>query len=167
MTAKSRRPQRVNQKPNNSLGRGFVGAVLGVTLLLTVGNVYRAVSSFERQQLIPTTSEFFASDKYQPLLIGKKALDRQNFESLDLIAKQLDYNGSSVKELAALLAQNATTEADKARIIYAWITQHITYDFAAFQDALQNNNYPDVNPTKVLRDIARLFVLDIVISIRL
>ena len=152
MTAKSRRPQRVNQKPNNSLGRGFVGAVLGVTLLLTVGNVYRAVSSFERQQLIPTTSEFFASDKYQPLLIGKKALDRQNFKSLDLIAKQLDYNGSSVKELAALLAQNATTEADKARIIYAWITQHITYDFAAFQDALQNDNYPDVNPTKVLRD---------------
>ena len=44
------------------------------------------------------------------------------------------------------------TEADKARIIYAWITQHISYDFAAFQDALQNDNYPDVNPLKVLRD---------------
>jgi len=152
MTAKSRLQLRANQKPN-SLGRGFVGTVLGVTLLLTVGNVYRAVNSFERQQLIPTTSEFFASDKYKPLSIGKiKELDRQNFEHIDLVAKQLDYDGSSVKELANLLAQNASTEADKARIIYAWITQHVTYDFAAFQDALQNDNYPDVNPTKVLRD---------------
>ena len=151
MTAKGRLP-RTTQKQHNSLSRGFVGTVLGVTLLLTVGNVYRAVSSFEHQQLIPA-SEIFASGKYQPLQIGNtENLDRQNFEQIDLIAKQLDYNGSSVKELADLLSQNTTSEADKARIIYAWITQHISYDVAAFEDAIENDNYPDVNPVKVLRD---------------
>ena len=151
MTA-SRRSPRANQKPNN-IGRGFVGTVLGVTLLLTAGNVYRAVRSFEHQQLIPAASEIFASQKYQPLRIGKvEDLKRENFEQIDLVAKQLNYSGSSVKELANLLSQNATTEADKARIIYAWITQNITYDVAAFNEALQNNNYPNVSPEKVLGD---------------
>ena len=150
--AASRSP-RTNQKQSNNLSRGLVGTVLGVTLFFTVSNVYRAIGSFEDRQLIPTASEIFASHKYQPLKIGNtENFSQQNFEQIDLIAKQLDYNGSSVEELAALLMQNASTEADKARIIYAWITQHITYDVAAFQDALQNDNYPDVNPVKILRD---------------
>ncbi|MEL6930526.1 MAG: transglutaminase domain-containing protein [Cyanobacteria bacterium J06600_6] len=153
MTAKSRQSPRVDQKPNNYLSRGSVGTVLGVTLLLTAGNVYRAINSFERQQLIPTTSEFFASQKYQPLLIGNgESFAQLNLEELDSVAKSLNYSGSSVKELANMLSQNAATEAEKARIIYAWITQHITYDVVAFENAIQNNSYPDVNSAKVLRD---------------
>ena len=152
MAHKSRLQSQAKSKQNH-LSRSFVGTVLGVTLLLTLGNVYRAVNSFERQQLIPTTSELFASQKYQPLLIGNSQnLAQQDFASIDLAAQQLNYTGSSVTELAALLSAQATTEAEKARIIYAWITQHITYDVVAFNDAIENNNYPDINPVKVLRD---------------
>ena len=140
-------------KQDNYLSRGVVSTVLGVTLLLTAGNVYRVGKSLEKQQLIPTKSEIFASQKYLPIQPGDSVkLAQQNFSQLDRLAQQLNYSGSSVTELASLLSQNAATESDKARIIYAWITQHVTYDVAAFNEAIANDNYPDVSPTKVLRD---------------
>jgi transglutaminase/protease-like cytokinesis protein 3 len=143
----------LSYKKYNSLSRGFLNAVLGGTLLLTIGNIYQAINSFEQQQLISLPSEVFASHKYQPIQFGDtEDLAQQDFSEIDRLAKELNYSGSSVTELADLLAKNAPTEAAKARIIYAWITQHISYDLVAFHDALNNNNYPDVNPTKVLSD---------------
>jgi transglutaminase/protease-like cytokinesis protein 3 len=153
MTTKGSFKLQRSHKKYHSLSRGFVGAILGSALLFTIGNIYRAVNSFEQQQLISLPGETFASHKYQPIQLGNtENLARQDFSEIDRLANQLNYSGSSVTELAALLAKNAPTEADKARIIYAWITQHISYDLAAFHDALNNNNYPDVDPAKVLRD---------------
>jgi transglutaminase/protease-like cytokinesis protein 3 len=153
MTTKGSFKRQLSHKKYNSLSRGFFSVVLGGTLLLTIGNIYRTVNSFKQQQLISLPSEAFASQKYQPIQFGDtKNLAQHDFDQIDILANQLSYSGSSVTELADLLAQNAPTEADKARIIYAWITQHISYDVAAFHDALDNNHYPDVNPATVLRD---------------
>lgn len=153
MTTKGSFKRKLSHKKYHSLSRGLMSAILGGTLLLTVGNVYRAVNFSGQQQLISLPSTSFASQQYQPIQFGNtENLARQDFSQIDALAKQLNYSGSSVQELADLLAKNAPTEADKARIIYAWITQHISYDVAAFHEALNNNNYPDINPATVLRD---------------
>jgi transglutaminase/protease-like cytokinesis protein 3 len=153
MTTKGSFRQKSSHKPKPNPSRGLIGVVLGVGLILTVGNVYRVVSSFEQQQLISLPSELFASQKYQPIQFGDaKKLAQRDFSEIDRQAKQLSYSGSSIPELADLLAKNAPSEADKARIIYAWITQHISYDVAAFHNAIENNNYPKVDAEQVLRD---------------
>jgi transglutaminase/protease-like cytokinesis protein 3 len=153
MTTKGSFKRQLSHKKYHSLSRGFMSAILGATLLITVANVYRAVNVSGQQQLISLPSTSFASHQYQPIQIGNSEnLARQDFSQIDALAKQLNYSGSSVTELADLLAKNALTEEDKARIIYAWITQHISYDVAAFHEALNNNNYPDINPAIVLRD---------------
>ena len=140
-------------KQDNYLSLKLVSTVLGITLLGSIGTIYRVIDIFEQQQLISLPSELFASYKYEPIQPGDTAKLREtNFSELDRLARKLDYSGSSVTELANLLAANAPTESDKARIIYAWITQHITYDVAAFNDAIENDRYPKVDPTKVLRD---------------
>ena len=153
MTSKgSFKLQPSSHKQDNYLSRRFVGTVLGVTMLLTATNVHRALQSFDQQQLISQPSEIFNSQQYLPIKAGKKADFSESLAQIDRLAKELNYSGSSVRELATLLEQKTSTEAEKARIIYAWIAQHITYDVAAFNDAISNNNYPDVNVTKVLRD---------------
>ena len=129
----------------------LVGLVLGASLILTFDNIQTAFESYSDRQLI-SSSENFASSKYQPILGSPEKIARQDFSQIDRLAKQLNYSGTSVTELANLLAQNAQTESEKARIIYAWITQHITYDVAAFLDAVNNDNYPDVTVETVLRD---------------
>lgn len=131
----------------------LVGAVLGVSLFINLGNVKTAFKLISGQQLISSQADIFLSSKYQPIELGSsKTIAQQDFERIDRFAKKLNYSGSSVTELANLLAKNATTDTDKARIIYAWVTQHVTYDVPAFMDAVQNNKYPDVSPKKVLRD---------------
>lgn len=132
---------------------GAIAAVLGLTLLLTIQNIYITLSSSNRQQLIELQSNIFPSNKYQPIKIGSSdKLAEQDFSQIDKIARQLNYSGTSVIELASILESNAVTESEKARIIYAWIAQHISYDVPAFFDAVNNDKYPDVNPEKVLRD---------------
>ena len=124
--------------------RWIAGAGLGVFLLFSQGN---------KQPLISLQSDIFPSSEYQPIQLGStKKIAQQNFSQIDRLARELNYSGSSIPELASLLAKNATTDTEKARIIYAWITQHVTYDVAAFMDAVDNDNYPDVDAEKVLRD---------------
>ena len=131
----------------------LIGAVLGISLLLTIGNVQTAFKSLNHQQLVSLQSEIFPSSDYQPIKLGStEKITHQDFSEIDRIAKELNYSGASITELAAILSGNANTEMEKARIIYAWVTQHITYDVAAFLDAVNNGNYPEVNPEKVLRD---------------
>lgn len=137
---------------NKKISSWFVGLVLGASFLLTLNNVQTAFKSYSDRQLI-SPSETFASSKYQPIQLGdRQKISQHDFSQIDRLAKQLNYSGTSVTELANLLAHNAQTESEKARIIYAWITQHITYDVAAFLDAVNNDNYPDVAVETVLRD---------------
>ena len=154
MTAKSRiKSPAYAPKRKPKAAYGIAGAVLGVSLLLTINNIRDAFISSENQQLISVSSTSALSDRHHPIHYGATdQIARQDFSEIDLLARQLEYSGSSVTELAKLLEQNTETELAKARIIYAWITQHITYDLPAFFDAINNDLYPEVNPEKVLRD---------------
>jgi hypothetical protein len=154
MTAKRGFRLQSNKKQQaNKSSNWLVGAVVGVSLCLTVGNLQTAFKFWNNQQLIPLQSELYHSSKYQPIQFGStEKIAQQDFSQIDRIAKNLNYSGTSISELANLLAQNTATEAEKARIIYAWLTQHITYDVPAFLDAVNNDKYPDVSPEKVLRD---------------
>lgn len=55
-----------------------------------------------------------------------------------------------MEELSQILSKYAKTEADKARIIYTWITYNISYDVGALNDLFNNNIYPDVRTEIVL-----------------
>ena len=154
MTAKrSFKLESPRNKSNKNIGGLVAGAFLGASLLGTLSNVQTAFKSFDNQFIIPQQSEIFASSKYQPIVFGSaEKIKQQNFAEIDRIAKELNYSGESINELAKFLQQNATTEAEKHRIIYAWITQHISYDMTSFNDAVYNDKYPDVDAPKVLRD---------------
>ena len=153
MTAKSRLKSSANASKNLNVANSCVAAVLGVFLLLTANNIKDVFNSLEHQRTTFASSTFTSSTQYQPIHVGSTdKIAQQDSSEIDRLAKQLDYSGSSVTELANLLEQNAPTELDKARIIYAWITQHITYDVPAFLDAVNNDRYPEVDPAKVLRD---------------
>jgi len=142
-----------HQKSNNNVAGLVVGALVGASLLGTLGNVQTAFKSFDNHLLVSSQSEIFNSSKYQPIVFGStEDLKQQDFTKIDRLAKELNYSGQSINELAELLQQKATTEAEKHRIIYAWITQHISYDMAAFNDAVYHDQYPDVDAPKVLRD---------------
>ena len=94
MTTKGSFKLQLSYKKYNSLKRGFLSAVLGGTLLLTIGNIYQAINSFEQQQLISLPSEVFASHKYQPIQFGNtENLAQQDFSEIDRLAKELTYSG--------------------------------------------------------------------------
>lgn len=70
-----------------------------------------------------------------------------NYKEIDARASSLQYDGTSVKELAALLSSSATTEAEKARIIYSWIAFNIAYDAPGYF----SGDYGDLSPEGVLK----------------
>jgi hypothetical protein len=78
---------------------------------------------------------------------NSEAIRKGNYRAIDEQASTLEYRGDSPSELAGLLSRYAVTEAEKARVIYAWIAHHITYDVASYQ----SRNYGDVTPQGVLR----------------
>lgn len=59
----------------------------------------------------------------------------------------LNYNGTSVSELAAKLSQFAVTDGEKAKAIYDWIAHHIAYDVEMFY----SGQYRFVRPEDVLK----------------
>ncbi len=145
--------QYFSKKKKKEKGKWLVAAALGISLFITLGNVQTAFKSINKQQLISLQSDNFPSREYQPIQLGSTAkIAQQNFSEIDRLARELNYSGSSIPELANLLSKNATTDTEKARIIYAWVAQHVTYDVAAFREAVDNDNYPDVDAEKVLRD---------------
>ena len=74
-------------------------------------------------------------------------ISKLNFTLIDKKAASLKYNGTSVTELASILAQHAKTEAEKARIIYTWIAYNIDYDVSAYL----RGEYGDVSAKGVLQ----------------
>jgi hypothetical protein len=69
----------------------------------------------------------------QPIIPGNNHQVRQgNYQNIDRLARSINYQGNSLSELATILSKYAKTEAEKARIIYVWITHNITYDVASF-----------------------------------
>ncbi|PZU96517.1 MAG: hypothetical protein DCE90_09375 [Pseudanabaena sp.] len=79
--------------------------------------------------------------QYQNRQIGDAVyLQKKNYTEIDRLGFSTVYRGNSVAELANLLKKHAKTDAQKARIIYAWIARNITYDVQAFQSR-QNSYY--------------------------
>jgi transglutaminase/protease-like cytokinesis protein 3 len=78
---------------------------------------------------------------------SKNLINNTNFSALDSLAFSINYYGTSVEELAAILSPYAKTELEKARIIYAWIADNIDYDVPAYL----SGNYGDVSPENVLQ----------------
>lgn len=70
----------------------------------------------------------------KPNEISGSGLSDINFAQIDFDGKHIPYNDTSVTRLANLLSRRATTDAEKARIAYAWITHNIRYDVQAFLD---------------------------------
>ena len=142
-----------NDRQGQKKRKWLIKIIFIVTLFVTAVNLVIAYNSIQSQFLVPLPSEVFHSSKYQPIVVGDaRKISRQDFNEIDRIAKELDYSGTSIEELANLLEQNTTTETEEARIIYAWITQHIAYDLSAYNDAVYNDKYPDVEATTVLKD---------------
>jgi transglutaminase/protease-like cytokinesis protein 3 len=84
----------------------------------------------------------------QPLRVGSiDELKNTDFTKIDNYASSVRYEGTSVFELASLLSRYTKTEAEKARIIYSWITYNITYDVSAYL----SGNYGDLSPQEILK----------------
>jgi transglutaminase/protease-like cytokinesis protein 3 len=85
---------------------------------------------------------------YQNIVVGSiNLINNINYAQIDNQAFSIHYQGDSVSELAKLLSQFASTEAEKARIIYSWIAYNITYDVPAFL----SGNYGDTSPKGILK----------------
>jgi len=100
---------------------------VGAVRLSAIGNFRLPVG------LLAPPSVIFTPQVSSPQPGPKLALNPTRVKELDAIAANLTYSQDSVTELAALLRPYAQTEAEKARLIYSWITQHIAYDVALAQ----------------------------------
>lgn len=137
---------------NNSLSWLFI-SLIGFSVFSAVKNLPSTQHNYSTKQSLLSPSLAFPSSKYQPIKIGSSQdITNQDFTEIDRLAATINYQGESIEELATLLAQHTNNELEKARIIYAWITQNISYDVPAFRAAINNGIYPDVSPQKVLRD---------------
>jgi transglutaminase/protease-like cytokinesis protein 3 len=105
------------------------------------------LSQLPEVQQLTRSSQDQSSQKIIPKIVGdSNTFQQYNFTKIDQLGASLDYQGTSVKELANKLNTYASTDLEKARLIYAWIGHHIAYDFAGYL----NNNYGDASPQGVL-----------------
>lgn len=85
--------------------------------------------------------------KPKSIPIGNQSLQQYDYSKIDQLSASINYNGTSVEELANQLQAYATTDLEKARLIYAWITHHISYNYSGFV----SGNYGDVTPSGILK----------------
>ncbi|BAQ59633.1 hypothetical protein GM3708_38 [Geminocystis sp. NIES-3708] len=112
--------------------------------------------SFSPNSLKFLTEEFVTKID-EPIIINNPVnLQEKRFTAIDSKARSIEYTGNSVQDLANILSQYATTEEEKARIIYTWITHNITYDVAALSDLFEKNIYPDITVETVLNTRATI-----------
>lgn len=84
----------------------------------------------------------------QSLRVGSiNELKNTDFAKIDNYASSVHYNGTSVFELASLLSHYTKSEAEKARIIYSWITHNISYDVSNYL----SGNYGNGSPQETLK----------------
>jgi hypothetical protein len=160
------RNQRHKVKKRSSKSNFFV-SFLWVTLVLgsvglTIKNNPETFKFLESEQV----QNFLSSIKFngkslgnltekliveinEPITIGSPTqFDQSKLTAIDQQIKFINYQGNSVQELADILSPYATTDLEKARIIYTWITKNITYDVEALLYLEQS--YPDVSTENVL-----------------
>ncbi len=166
-----RRNKQVKRRQKKKSNSNFlVFLVIIISLGVTVKSNPQIIDYLQRQLESPQLSSFlnafrfrvnslksltdeFITEIDEPVIITDSyhLLAEKDFRSIDRKAKNIKYAGNSVDELSLILSQYATTEADKARIIYTWITHNISYDVGALNDLFNNNIYPDVTAETVLK----------------
>ncbi|MEB3312021.1 MAG: transglutaminase domain-containing protein [Snowella sp.] len=145
--------RRRGQKPKPK--RSFSPFWLLVAVCLGGAYVYRdALPDLASQKEIKALADAVTENRFlsSPLVLTKRVtnpvagyaetLALPNAEQLDRQAASIQYTGNSVKELAAILNGYATTEAEKARLIYAWIGHHVAYDVQAVLQDRRGNLSP-------------------------
>ncbi len=79
----------------------------------------------------------------------RQTLLENPFAELDAYARKVPASTTTeIESLARYLSQKATTDLEKARAIYIWITDNIRYD----DDAFNSGNYPVYSAEYVLRN---------------
>jgi len=74
------------------------------------------------------------------LLVSQTIFSQTNFEKTDEYARNIEYNPD--KSLAKELTKNCSSEMEKVRSIFVWITDNIAYDFDLYQNpTLQQELY--------------------------
>ncbi|MEB3192940.1 MAG: transglutaminase domain-containing protein [Snowella sp.] len=133
-------------------GLPLLCALVAMAMILVSPQAWRSLSKVSNTTALPLIQRVFPPKN---LVLTKRVNNpipgnSENLASnsqLDAIAASLNYSGTSVQEIANQLALHAVTEADKARIIYSWITQHISYDVAM----AVSGNIDDLSPPGVLQ----------------
>ncbi|PHN07252.1 transglutaminase domain-containing protein [Flavilitoribacter nigricans] len=98
----------------------------------------------EQQETAPRNGDRPAPESSESLL----SPPRNPFQQIDRHARNSPPAvETTVSTLAAYLEEKTTTELDKARSIYVWLTENIRYD----DDAYNSNTYGDYSAEKVLR----------------
>jgi transglutaminase/protease-like cytokinesis protein 3 len=96
-----------------------------------------------------SSGSFFGNITYKDIKPGTEDISsRFSYEAIDRAAAGVVYQGESVSELALILKQYANSDADKARIIFTWITNNIAYDVPSFL----SGQYGSVSPGDVLKE---------------
>jgi len=163
-----RKKQRIRQQKRKKKNRFFLFLILVGFLLfnhygnpqwrshfedkLTYENIVSFINSFNfRITSLKSLTQEFITEFNGPVVKGDvNSLDKNRFAEIDAKALQVEYSGNSTSELANLLSQYATTEEEKARIIYTWITHNIAYDVVSLNTFMNYNIYPDVSVKTVL-----------------
>jgi transglutaminase/protease-like cytokinesis protein 3 len=154
MATQKKSPQRKKKKSNQHLSwaEGGVLFVCGFTFFsfwfLSGNNPFNInLKTLTRPYILGEPADDFSLENGLPPVAGNSGnLTNIDFSEIDRAAASISYGGASVDELAAILAPYTTTEAEKARIIYTWITHHITYDTEAFF----NNQFKFLKPEEIL-----------------
>ncbi|MBV8885980.1 MAG: hypothetical protein JO235_18570 [Chroococcidiopsidaceae cyanobacterium CP_BM_RX_35] len=159
----NRKEWRVNKKKYHRTSKKTVNTFLILGLFLTsalvtfknnpqlthinLPNIYYSSSDIANNKFIQKIFKADNNKNDEPIAIGSVGVFKNmDFTNIDNYASSIHYNGTSVSELASLLSRYARTEAEKARIIYAWIAYNISYDVPAYL----SGNYGDSSPQEVL-----------------
>ncbi|MGI0482120.1 transglutaminase domain-containing protein [Geminocystis sp. CENA526] len=159
---KRQKPRKIKRKKNHTLDILYV-LIIFTSITLTIKNNpqyfnftrenltwQNIFNTFANNSLRTLTQEFITKID-EPIVINNPVnLQSKKFTDIDNKAKSIQYNGNSVQELANILSSYATTEQEKARIIYTWITHNISYDVVALRNLFDRNIYPDVKVETVL-----------------
>lgn len=132
----------------------LLGMLFGVFLLnkplfsrfISNDNLTAFTTTVLEKNFLPT-SVVLTERISNPVAGNPQILPLTESDPLDKLAASLDYRGSSVEELAKILTPLASTESGKARLAYAWITQHIAYDVEALK---RDRRELDLSTTGVL-----------------
>jgi hypothetical protein len=128
-------PHRKPTRKSNSNSSLFLIAGIAFASYIGCKNTINAPFNLilpQNSSISTSTSQSHDGINIVPTIGNRLTTNSTKSQKLDNIARSLQYQGSSIAQLADLLSRYARTDAEKARIIYSWIAQHIAYDAQSF-----------------------------------